>query len=210
MRTLLLASCLLIAVAACGEPMPSPSAPTSTLATREPSKPAAPAADGAAVKAAALEALTASEASKGACDAEHQTALEKLKGELEAAMKTRAGDDGKPLGMQPVFSRIVALGQSSRAIEVSLSGRSTTEAHVLAYAAKDISIDVLVGSAAATTMRSPFQRSATPQPPAIELTKTGKVELQSDSRQIELSPGQPLKVKMSGQGCALVIGFMKP
>ena len=32
----------------------------------------------------------------------------------------------------------------------------------------------------------------------------------SDSRLVELEKGQPIAVKMTGQGCALVVGYMKP
>ena len=160
-------------------------------------------------KALALETLTQEESSKGACDPEHQAALEKLRAEIDAAMQAKAGDDGKPLALKPIFNRVVALGPNAKALEISLQG-SLTQAHVLAYSAKDISIDVLVGTTAATTMRSPFQRTVLPKPVGIELAKTGKIELESDSRQLELEKGQPLKVKMTGQGCALVVGYMKP
>lgn len=162
-----------------------------------------------AAKAAALESLTQDEATKGACDPEHQAALEKLRGDIDAAMQSKAGPDGKALALKPVFNRVVALGPNAKAIEVSLQG-SLTQAHVLAYSAKDISIDVLVGAMAATTMRSPFQRTVLAKPVSIELTKSGVVELQSDSREIELEKGQPMKVKMTGQGCALVVAYIKP
>jgi len=193
-----------------GSPPPPQSPPPSTSQAKpDAAKPDDKKADDGAGKAAALEALTADEAKSGACSADHQAALEKLRTEIEANLQAKNGDDGKPMGLQPVFNRVVALGAGARSIEVSVKGRGT-EVHVLAYAAKDISIDVLAGSAAATTMRSPLQRASTKDPAAIELAKTGKIELQSDSRQIQMKPGQPLQVKMSGQGCALLVGFLKP
>ncbi len=214
MRTVCAPLVLSLALVGCGggsAPPPTAPAPSTTQA-----KPEAKAddkadkkADDGASRAAALEALTADEAKGGACSADHQAALEKLRAEIEAHLQAKSGDDGKPLGLQPVFNRVVALGAGARSIEVSVKGRGT-EVHVLAYAAKDISIDVLAGSAAATTMRSPLQRASTKEPAAIELAKAGKVELQSDSRQIQMKPGQPLQVKMSGQGCALLVGFLKP
>jgi hydroxyethylthiazole kinase-like sugar kinase family protein len=70
---------------------------------------------------------------------------------------------------------------------------------------------VLVGTAAATTMRSPFQRSAMPSAPSLELPTIGVVdEVQSDSRQVTIKPGQPIVVKMTGQGCAALVAFLKP
>ena len=213
MRTVVASALSLSLLAvACGGGSPPPAQsppPSTTQAKPDEKKPDEKKPDDAAQKAAALEAITEGEAKQNACTAEHQAALEKLRADIEAAMQAKNGDDGKPLDLQPVFNRVVALGAGARAIEVSVKGRGT-EVHVLAYAAKDISIDVLAGGAAATTMRSPFQRASTKDPAAIELPKAGKVELQSDCRQIQMKPGQPLQVKMSGQGCALVVGFLKP
>ncbi len=212
-RTFVALSSLAVLTFACGEPKPAEVPPPVASAT--PAQGAAvgagtPSDDkGASAKKAALETLTQEEAQKGTCDAEHQAALEKLRGEIDAAMQGKAGDDGKPLALKPIFNRVVALGPNAKAIEVSLQG-SLTQAHVLAYSAKDISIDVLVGTSAASTMRSPFQRTVLAKPVSIELAKTGKVDLESDSRQLELEKGQPLKVKMTGQGCALLVGYMKP
>jgi hypothetical protein len=194
---------------ACGSSQPPPPSTPTTTSTAETKKEPEKKPDDGASKAAALDALTSGEAKKNACDADHQAALEKLRAELDAAMQAKTGEDGKPLGLQPVFNRVVPLSENARAMEVAVKGRGT-EVHVLAYSAKDVSIDVLAGGAAATTMRSPFQRASTAQPPSIELAKTGKVELQSDSRQIQMKPGQPLQVKMSGQGCAVLVGYLKP
>ena len=35
------------------------------------------------------------------------------------------------------------------------------------------------------------------------------VTLESDSRQVEMKPGEPLEVKMRGQGCAGLVVFSK-
>lgn len=175
--------------------------------------------DNAASKAAALDALVAGEAKSGTCDEGHKAALEKLLGDVESGMKAKNGEDGKPLGLQLVGKRVVALGAvaaggalgtSTKSMEMAVSGRGT-EVHVLAFGAKEVSLDVLVGNAAATTMRSPFQRTATAAPPALELAKIGSVgDVQSDSRQVQIKPGQPIVVKLSGQGCVGLISFLKP
>lgn len=210
MRSFLPLTLVALVLVACGEPKPAeaPAGPTAT--SSKPADPAAPKGDDKdAKKAAALETLTQDESTKGQCDPEHQAALEKLRAELDAQVPTKAGEDGKPLALKPIFNRIVALGSNARSIEITLQG-SLTQAHVMAYSAKDVSIDVLVGKAAASTMRSPLQRTALPKL-AIELPKLGgAVELQSDSRLVELEKGQPIAVKMTGQGCALVVGYMKP
>ena len=84
-------------------------------------KPAATAPDGAgakkasaqddkAAKAAAIDALVADESKKGACDEGHKAALEKLLADVEAGMKAKNGEDGKPLGLQLVAKRVVPLG----------------------------------------------------------------------------------------------------
>lgn len=202
---------VLSSLVACGETKPA-EAPTpgaaSAPSAQAPKGPAA-ADDGKAEKAAALDAITAGEAKSGTCTPEHQAALEKLRGELDAAMPKKAGDDGKVLALKPIFNRIVALGPSGKSVEVTLQG-SLAQAQFLAFSAKDISIDVLVGKAAASTMRSPFQRTALAKPASIELPKAGTVELQTDSRQVELEKGQPIQVKMTGEGCALVVGYMLP
>jgi hypothetical protein len=214
MRSLYLAisrSFVVVGLLACGGAPPPPA---------EAPKPAAPAEGGApkqagvkddkAQKAAAVDALVAGEAKSGACDEGHKAALEKLLADVEAGMKAKNGDDGKPLGLQLVTKRVVALGSAAKSMELTVTGRGT-EVHVLAFGVRDVSLDVLVGTAAATTLRSPFQRSATPSAPSLELPKIGVVdELQSDSRQVTIKPGQPIVVKMTGQGCAALVSFLKP
>jgi hypothetical protein len=184
-------------------------------------KPAAPVADSTAAKkpgaqddkaskAAAVDALVAGEAKSGTCDEGHKAALEKLLADVEAGMKAKTGEDGKPLGLQLVAKRVVALGSAAKSMELAVTGRGT-EVHVLAFGVREVSLDVLVGSAAATTMRSPFQRSATPSALSLDLPKVGVIdELQSDSRQVTIKPGQPIVVKMTGSGCAALVSFLKP
>jgi hypothetical protein len=206
----------LVACGACsacgGAPAAAAEAPKPAAAVeggaREPKKPGAQ--DDKATKAAAVDALVAGEAKSGTCDEGHKAALEKLLADVEAGMKAKNGDDGKPLGLQLVTKRVVALGSAAKSMELTVTGRGT-EVHVLAFGVRDVSLDVLVGTAAATTMRSPFQRSATPSAPSLELPKIGVVdEVQSDSRQVTIKPGQPIVVKMTGQGCAALVAFLKP
>lgn len=210
-KTLSLSCALALVLVACGETKP-PEAPTGpetkpSAAATETTAPKSEDKD--AKKAAALETLTQEESQKGACDPEHQAALEKLRAELDAQVPQKAGEDGKPLALKPIFNRVVALGPNARSVEISLQG-SLTQAHVIAYSSKDVSIDVLVGKSAASTMRSPLQLTALPKL-AIDLAKVGgSVELASDSRLVELEKGQPIVVKATGQGCALVVGYMKP
>lgn len=198
-----------LASAACGGSAPPPAtaeAAAASPASEDGSK--APKADDAAKTAAAVEKLTESEATSGACDANHQAALEKL---LDAAMESLKGktdEAGKPLAFQLVGKKVLALSPNARSFEMSVSGRGT-QVHVLAYGAKDVSMDVLVGTAAATTMRSPFQRPAI-EGAALEIAGVGSVkELQSDSRHVTIKPGQPLVVKVTGQGCAGIISVME-
>lgn len=208
MRSLLAPSVALglvlgLVLAACGGAAPPPvEAPKAAPgAAAEPGPKKASPEDDKAAKAAALEALVDSESKKGACDDAHKAALDKLLADAEANMSKS--------GLQLVAKRVVALGSAPKAIELAVSGKGT-EVHVLAYGARDVSLDVLVGSAAATTLRSPFQRSATSGPLAIELPKAGTVELQTDSRQVTIKPGQPIVAKVSGQGCAALVSFLKP
>lgn len=197
-------------VAACGgSPPPAAEAPKAEVAAPDASnKPAAH--DDKAAKAAAVDALVAGEAKSGACDEGHKAALEKLLADVEAGMKAKNGDDGKPLNLQLVAKRVLPLGTATKQIEMAVTGKGT-EVHVLAYGVRDVGLDVLVGNAAATTLRSPFQRNATTGPLAVELPKIGTVdEVQSDSRQVTIKPGQPIVVKLSGQGCAALVSFLKP
>jgi hypothetical protein len=185
---------------------PKPAATSSDAAgTKKPS-----AQDDKASKAAAVDALVIDESKKGACDEGHKAALEKLLADVEAGMKDKKGEDGKPLGLQLVAKRVVPLGSAAKSMELAVTGRGT-EVHVLAFGVRDVSLDVLVGNAAATTLRSPFQRTATASPPTLDLPKVGTIdELQSDSRQVTIKPGQPIVVKMTGQGCAALVSFLKP
>jgi hypothetical protein len=206
MRTLLTLGAL--SLAACGggaQSTPAPSAPTSASAPA----PEKPAEDQTAKRKAALEALTRGEADKGACDPKHKAALEALLADVEAGMKAKTGDDGKPLGMETVDKRVVALGNAAMRVELKVSG-SDTELHVLAMAVHEVSLDVLQGGVAATTLRSPHQRSATTKPVKLDLPDAGAVsELESDSRQVQIEPGKPLEVKLSGEGCAILASFQR-
>jgi len=201
-----------LALAACGggaaETAPA-AAPTSAKPAGGESK-AKSEADEAATKAAAIEKLTSEEAKSGNCDPEHKAAVEKLIAEVEAGMTAKNGEDGKPLNLKLVGKRVLALGSNAKGVEMTVTGKGT-EVHVLAFGLKEISMDVLAGTTAATTLRSPFQRSATTSPLAIDAPKVGKVtDVQSDSRQVNIKPGQPLEVKLTGQGCAGLVTFLKP
>jgi hypothetical protein len=197
-------------VAACGgSPPPPAEAPKPEPTTLDSAKQSA-AHDDKAANAAAVDALVAGEAKSGTCDEGHKAALEKLLAEVEAGMKTKKGEDGKPLDLQLVASRVLPLGAATKQIEMAVTGKGT-EVHVLVFGVRDVGLDVLVGNAAATTLRSPFQRSATASPAAVELPKIGRVDdLQTDSRQVTIKPGQPIVVKLSGQGCAGLVSFLKP
>ena len=190
--------CAILILSACGDSSPPPASPStsssssgSTPKTSEalPKTPAAP------TGAAQLDALTAGEAKSGTCDPEHAAALEKLLGDVEAAAKT----DGYDL----VSKRTLALSENSRGVEMTVSGKGT-EIQVVAYSAKDVSMDVLAGTGAASTMRSPLAKAQT-----LTLPKAGTTELHYDSRQVTIKPGQPLQVKMTGQGCAALISVVK-
>jgi len=197
-------------LAACGGSTPPPVEAPKTVATADTSAAKKPAQDDKASKAASIDALVADEAKKGACDDGHKAALEKLLADVETGMKAKNGDDGKPLNLQLVSKRVIPLGSAAKSIEMTVTGKGT-EVHVLTFGVRDISLDVLVGNAAATTLRSPFQRSATTGALAIDLPKIGNVdEVQTDSRQVTVKPGSPIVVKVSGQGCAAMVAFLKP
>lgn len=184
--------------------------PTTTGPATTPKDPSAKPADDSAAKAAALEKVTSEEAKSGNCDAEHKASLEKLVDAVEAGMKAKNGEDGKPLNLQVVGKRVLALGPNARGVQMTVTGKGT-EVHVLAYGVKEISMDVLAGTTAATTLRSPFQRSPTTAPMSIDVPKVGAVtDVQSDSRQVTIKPGQPLEVKLTGQGCAGLVTFLRP
>jgi hypothetical protein len=199
----------LVLVAACGgapekPAVQAPSGPTAPEKKAEKPKTE----DDSAKKAAALESLTADEAKSDKCDPEHAAALEKLLSEVEAGMATKTGDDGKPLGLKVMTKKVLALGANAKGVEMAVAS-GATELHVMAYGVKEVSLDVLQGTTAATTMRSPFQRTPTASPLSIQLPKVGTVsEIQSDSRQVQLKPGQ-FQVKLTGQGCAALVAFRK-
>ncbi len=205
-----------LVLSACGSPQapaspPSPAAAGSTPSALHSGEDAKKKTDEAnAKRAAAIDALTDDEAKKIVCDADHKAALEAFLAELETKMKAYTGEDGKPLGMQTVDKRVVALSDSSRSIQLSVTGRGT-QVHVFALAARDVSLDVLANRAAATTMRSALQQGFPSNPPKIDLPKIGTdVLLTQDSRQVDIKPGQPLEVRLSGRGCAILAAFQKP
>lgn len=190
-------------VACGGAPPPPPSTPEAG-----PAKPtAAPTAgkDDSAKKAAALEKMTADESKSGKCEADHEAALNKLLADVEAAAKSKTDDDGKPANLQLVNKKVLALGSAARGVELSVTGKGT-ELHVMAFGVKEISMDVLAGTTAASTMRSPYKSGMTL---SLDLPSGKVTELQSDSRQSTIKQGQPLQVKMTGQGCAGMIAFIK-
>jgi len=207
--SLVLAS-LAAVIVACGssQPPPPPSPSTPTTASSAPTKPAA-GQDDDAKKNAAIEKLTSEESKSGNCDPDTKAALEKLLADVETAMKAKNGEDGKPLAMQTVGKRVLALGSNAKGVELSVSGRGT-ELHVLAFGLRDVSLDVLAGKSAASTLRSPHQRTAV-TPLVIDVPKIGKItEVPTDSRQVQIKVGEPLEVKLTGQGCAGMISFLKP
>lgn len=204
---LALLSALSISPLACGgSPPPAPASAAAPAPAAAASADGAASKDDPAKKAAAIDQLTAGEAKSGACDPQHQAALEKLLSEVESAMKAKTGDDGKKLDMSVVGKRVLALGPSARGVEMSVTGRGT-EVHVIAFAVKDVSMDVLAGTTAATTMRSPYAHPLAS--PALDLPGVGRVtEIAGDSRQVTIKPGQPLQVKLTGQGCAALVTFL--
>jgi hypothetical protein len=207
MRSLVTASVALLllpCIFSCGGSSPEPkttdaakTAPTTTAETK-----GSP--DDSAKKAAAVEKLTADEAKSGTCDPSHQAAVDKLLADVEASMKGKTDDDGKPMNLQLVGKKVLALGPNAKQFEMSVTGRGT-EVHVMGFGAKEISMDVLVGNTAATTMRSPL----VPKSTNLDVANVGKVDAQYDSRQVNIKPGQPIVVKVTGQGCAGIISFLK-
>jgi hypothetical protein len=195
-------------VLSCGggaaEAPPPSAAPSPTSAGTATPAPEAKGDDTRAKQAAALDALTADEEKKAACDPDHKAALDKLIADIESSVKTKTGDDGAPLGLQLVEKRVVPLSAASRSITMTVSGRGT-EIHVVAFSAREVSMDVMAGGAASTTMRSPYQRSLTNGPAKIELPKVGTVELETDSREVQIKPGQPIETRLRGRGCGGLI-----
>ncbi len=204
MRPLLALALASSALLACGGAAPPPATATDAPAKAAPSTTDAKA-DDAAKKTAALEKLTAGEAKSGTCTDGHKAALEKLLSDLEAAMKTKTSEDGKPLDLDVIGKKVVALGSAPKATEMTVTGRST-ELHVLAFGAREVSMDVLVGNTAASTRRSPHTSVAAK---TIDVPDVGAVDVQADSRWTEINPGQPLVVKLSGEGCAALVTFRR-
>lgn len=159
-------------------------------------------------QAKALEELTQGEVKGGQCDADHKASLEKLMSAVEEAMKTKAGDDGKPIGFSVVDKRTTVFGPDPRNVQIKVTGRGT-EVHVMAFSAKETSLD-MVHEGRAATVRSPIA-TAMAQANAIEHPKLGKItEVQVDSRIVEVKAGETLEIKVRGQGCGVLMAFMKP
>ena len=201
-----------VAAVACGGGSPPAEAPTSTPS---PSDGASSGADAGSsgkstggVDTAALDKLTAEESKSGNCDPEHKAALEKLLDDVEANVRSKT-DDGKPLKIESFTKRTMALSETAKGVQLTLSGKGT-EVHVIAFSPKEVSLDVLAGNQPTTTMRSQYKSEVTSGPAKISLPKVGgDVPLEGDSRQFEMRPGTPLDVKMRGQGCAGVVVFSK-
>lgn len=204
MRSLVSASFALLLLSCGGSsPEPKTAETTSKPASTGDAKPAA-SGDDAAKTAAAIEKMTADEAKSGTCDPANQAAVDKVLADVEASMKGKTDDDGKPVTMQLVGKKVLALGPNAKQFEMSVTGRGT-EVHVMGFGAKEISMDVLVGKDPATTMRSPLVAKGV----ALDVANVGKVDAQYDSRQVGMKPGQPIVVKVTGQGCAGIISFLK-
>ena len=201
-----------VAAVACGGGSPPAEAPTSTPPSSDGASSGADA--GASGKGsggldtAALDKLTTEESKSGNCDAEHKAALEKLLDDVEANVRAKT-DDGKPLKIESFTKRTMALSETPKGVQLTLSGKGT-EVHVIAFSPKEVSLDVLAGNQPTTTMRSQYKSEVTGGPAKITLPKVGgDVPLEGDSRQFEMKPGTPLDVKMRGQGCAGVVVFSK-
>ncbi len=209
---LLVASGLVVSsVVACGGGSTAgkePAAPTSTPAAAEGGNAGTSAKSAGGLDTAALEKLTADESKTGSCDGDHKAALEKLLDEIEASVRAKT-EDGKPLKIESFTKRTLSLSDAAKGVQLTLSGKGT-EVHVIALAAKEISLDVLAGNQPTTTMRSHYKSEVTNGPAKISLPKVGgDVPLEGDSREFEMKPGTPLDVKMRGQGCAGVVVFSK-
>jgi hypothetical protein len=206
---------MVLVLAACGgSSSPAPATPetSSTAVTAKETSPAdseaARATPAAGVDVAAVDKLTAQEAESGRCDPESKAAFDKLVDEIEANVRAKT-EDGKPIVIEAFTKRVLALSDTTKGFELTLSGKGT-QVHVIAFSPKEVSMDVLAGKEAATTMRSTYQREVTNGPAKVTLPKVGgDLPLETDSRQIEMKPGTPLQVKLRGQGCAGVVVFAK-
>jgi hypothetical protein len=215
-RVLLLGAILLGAGCGGGEKPPetSSSSPSSssTPGTKKPAASGDAGGGGAASSGpntAAIEKLSAEEAKSGNCDADTKAAFDKLVDDVETSVRAKKDESGSALKIESFTKRVLALSEAAKGIELTLSGKGT-QVHVLAFSTKEVSMDVLAGKEAATTMRSPYQREVVGNPAKINVAKLGgAIPLESDSRQIEMKVGTPLQVKMRGQGCAGVVVFSK-
>ena len=199
MRSLALVPFFVLSCGGSSSPPPTSTDTAKPAASTGPAASAKP--DDSAKKAADVEKMTSDEAKSGKCDPANQAAIEKLLSDVENGMKAE--------NMQLVGKKVLALGPAAKSFEMSVTGRGT-EVHVMAYGAKELSMDVIVGKEPATTMRSPHARTAV-KDMALDISGVGKVtDVQADSRQVAMKPGQPLVVKVTGQGCAGIISFLKP
>lgn len=204
-RFLLVSLC---AVACGGAPAPAPATPAAPETAAAPEKKAPEAAaPTSTVDTAALDKLTGEEAKSGTCDAEHKAALEKLLDEAEKNIRAKT-EDGAPLKIESVNKRTLALAEAAKGVQLTLTGKGT-QVHVVAFSPKELSLDVLAGKEAASTMRSTYKADLTKGQPTVTLPKIGAVPLESDSRQVEMKVGTPLEVRLRGHGCAGVIVFSK-
>lgn len=157
--------------------------------------------------AAAREEITSGEVKSGNCEDAHKAALEKAMGAIEDAVKAKNGDDGKPIGFTTVDKRVTVFGPDPRNVQIKVSGRGT-EVHVLAFAPEMLSLD-LEHEGRAATVRSPMAAEMAGKS-ADEHPKFGKAELQVDSRIVDTKAGDTLQIKVRGQGCGILMAFMKP
>jgi hypothetical protein len=158
-------------------------------------------------QAAALEDITQSEVKSGQCDADAKTALEKLMTTVEDAMKAKNDDAGKPIGFTTLYKSSNVFAPDPRTIQVKVAGKGT-QVQVLALSSKEVSLD-MVHDGRAATVRSPFAQEMAGKGP-VDHPKYGKVDAQVDSRVVDVKPNETLEIKVRGQGCGVLMAFMKP
>lgn len=158
-------------------------------------------------QAAALEEITQAEVKSGECEGDHKAALEKAMSVIEDAVKAKNGDDGRPIGFTTVDKRVTVFGPDPRNVQIKVSGRGT-EVHVIAFAPQMLSLD-LEHEGRAATVRSPMAAEMASKAPD-EHAKFGKQDLQVDSRIVDVKAGETLQIKVRGQGCGILMAFMKP